>query len=821
MHKTPFQKAQSNTRVKFLQSWRGRLFILSIIIAVIPMGVLGSIAFLRSQSTLQENTRTSLDKSSRILVDDLNNWLQGDLSYITYLAKDPTVQSMDPTQFVPNLQTGLKEFPDFEFLYVIGTDGKEVYNSFDVNHTIGLKDLHDRAYVIASLKGDTVIGDPVISRTSNHMIIVMSAPIYGKDHKIAGVMAGAVLVKTLNAQMVIGQIGQTGDAYLVSSAGLYLTPSRFDAQLKAAGTVKETTALEIKAENDGVTQALAGKSGVAEYVNPLRGQIVVGDYNPVTIQGTHWALVVEQDTAEAYAGAASLGILFLWIYIGTALIVGLLTLFLTRSLTEPIAAVSRYASRLAQGDINQEVTYQGKDEIGQVADAFRDLIGYMHEMAGAAQRIATGDLTVKVQPRSEADVLGHAFGQMIEKLSSQIGQVSVNARQLLDASSQLADTAHQAENATNQISATIGQVARGSTDQSASITQTAASIDQMKRAIDGVAKGAQEQAEAAGKASLITAQLTSSIQQVANSTQGISKNSKITAEAAKNGAKTVQETVNGMQSIKAKVGLSAQKVQEMGQRSSEIGAIVETIEDIASQTNLLALNAAIEAARAGEHGKGFAVVADEVRKLAERTATATKEIGGLIKGIQHTVAEAVEAMNVSAREVEDGAIRANNAGEALSNILTAVESVYEQVEQAGTAVEKMNKASDELVGAVDSVSAVVEENTAATEQMAASASEVNHSIEAIASVSEENSASFEEVTASADEMNDQVQNVTTATRSLAEMAEALQQIVAEFKFDLQQEETMLIAVSKPDTGHPQVTRPDGSGNGHARRMLQP
>jgi methyl-accepting chemotaxis protein len=236
-----------------------------------------------------------------------------------------------------------------------------------------------------------------------------------------------------------------------------------------------------------------------------------------------------------------------------------------------------------------------------------------------------------------------------------------------------------------------------------------------------------------------------------------------------------------MQSIREKVGASAEKVQEMGKRSGEIGAIVETIEDIASQTNLLALNAAIEAARAGEHGKGFVVVADEVRKLAERSSQATKEIGILISGIQTTVAEAVKAMDEGSREVEVGVTSANKAGEALSEILKAAQGVSDQARLAGDAAEEMNSASSELVSAVDSVSAVVEENTAATEEMAANSSEVTQAIESIASVSEQNSAAIEEVSASTEEMSAQVEEVTASAQSLSELARELQKAVARFK----------------------------------------
>ncbi len=481
-----------------------------------------------------------------------------------------------------------------------------------------------------------------------------------------------------------------------------------------------------------------------------------------------------------------------WQLIAAGLLVSILgigfSLLLTRSVVKPLALITETASNLSMGNLSRNISEESqnrvnraKDEIGTVGKSLTGARLYITGIAEAASRIADGDLTVDVQPKSSQDELGIAFANMISRLREMVNGIAENAASLNAASGQLASAASQAGQATSQIATTVQQVAKGSAQQSESVSRTAASVEQVSKAIDGVSSGAQKQAAAVEVAASVTSQITSTIQQVASSAQAVSRDSAGASDAAKNGAHTVQDTIAGMQSIKAKVGLSAQKVQEMGRRSDQIGAIVETIDDIASQTNLLALNAAIEAARAGEHGKGFAVVADEVRKLAERSSVATKEIGSLIKGIQQTVSEAVAAMDDGAREVENGVVKANSAGDALSSILRAAEAVYQQAEQVTQASSRMSKASNELVGAMDAVSTVVEENASATRQMAAGAEEVTQSIENIASVSEENSAAIEEVSASAEEMSAQVEEVTASAQSLAEMAQALQQVVDQFK----------------------------------------
>ncbi len=465
------------------------------------------------------------------------------------------------------------------------------------------------------------------------------------------------------------------------------------------------------------------------------------------------------------------------------------------SVAKPLAKLRAAAAKMAEGDseaIVLEDLIERKDEIGEVGRAFGQLAEYFAEIAQISQKVAAGDLTNTVRPRSERDLLGSSIASMIRSLRDVITSLAQNATDLKEAADQLADIATESGQATNQIAATMQQVAKGASQQSQSVNRTAVAAEQMTRAIEGVARGAQEQATSVAKASTLTSQISTTVQQVAGNAQVLLKTADQSRQAALEGAKTVGETVRGMAEIKNKVSVSALRVEEMGKRSQQIGAIVETIEDIASQTNLLALNAAIEAARAGEHGKGFAVVADEVRKLAERSSQATKEIAALVKSIQQSVQEAVAAMNEGAQEVESGVEKAEQAGQSLGDILKSADSVREQAELTAKAAQQMDAATNQLVNAMDSVSAVVEQNTAATEEMSASANEVTEAVENIASVSEENSAAIEEVSASAEQMSAQAQEVMASAQTLAQMAQALQELVQRFNLNGKSEEEVSV-----------------------------
>ena len=297
----------------------------------------------------------------------------------------------------------------------------------------------------------------------------------------------------------------------------------------------------------------------------------------------------------------------------------------------------------------------------------RSITRPLEELMRINHSIAEGDLSVRcdITGRDEIAQLGDSSQQMVSNLLTIINS--------------LAETANQVASASVQMQATAEQIATGADEVAAQTGTVATAGEEMAATSNDIAHNCSLAAES----------------------------SRQTSESAARGSEVIQETINGMTRIADQVHHSAQTVAQLGARSEQIGTIIGTIEDIADQTNLLALNAAIEAARAGEQGRGFAVVADEVRALAERTTRATKEIADMIKSIQEETKSAVTAMEEGVSEVGKGAATSQKSAEALEIVLAQVGEVTQQISQIATAAEEQTATTTEISTNIHQITDVV------------------------------------------------------------------------------------------------------------------
>ncbi len=293
----------------------------------------------------------------------------------------------------------------------------------------------------------------------------------------------------------------------------------------------------------------------------------------------------------------------------------------------------------------------------------------------------SGDFTrrVSVDRSDEVGQTGASFNKLLVALQSAFKGILEHVNRLTDAASELATTAQQA--------------AKGSEMTSESSSAMAASVEEMTVSINHVNQNAQETADITQRASV----------------------------SSKQGGEVIHRTVSEMQAIAGAVRESSEIISELGRQSGQISSIVQVIRDVADQTNLLALNAAIEAARAGEQGRGFAVVADEVRKLAERTAGATGEIGSMISAIQQSSQAAIGAMNQAAERVESGATLADQAGTAINEIQNGAGQVQTRVSDITSALAEQSIASQTIAQQVERVAQAAEENSAAAQSASGAA----------------------------------------------------------------------------------------------------
>ena len=415
----------------------------------------------------------------------------------------------------------------------------------------------------------------------------------------------------------------------------------------------------------------------------------------------------QQSQRQTYIFTMVLSIAAILMAIATALLI-------TASIVNPLKSAVDAAERLATGDVSAEISSDSKDETGQLQRSMGQMIQSLRAMGETANRIARGDLDLEVVPNSERDVFGIAMKNMVESLKQMAatadriasgdltGEVqpasardrlgnsfATMARSLRELNSEIREVVNVLASSAGEIMTTVSEFASTSSETASAVNETNATVQEVRQTTDLTSQKAKHVYETAQKS----------------------------VSVAKTGKKSVDDAIGGMQGIHERMGFIADRIVKLSEQSQAIGDIIATVNDLAEQSNLLAVNAAIEAAKAGEHGKGFAVVAQEVKNLATQSKQATAQVRGILGEIQKATTAAVLATEQGSKAVETGMKQSSEAGESIRLLSASIEESSNSTLQIVTSTQEQAIGMDQIATAILSINQASNQNVAGSRQI--------------------------------------------------------------------------------------------------------
>jgi methyl-accepting chemotaxis protein len=465
------------------------------------------------------------------------------------------------------------------------------------------------------------------------------------------------------------------------------------------------------------------------------------------------------------------------------LIGSFLAFIFVKSIVKPIEEMAGMATKIADGDFTQTLSFNSSDEIGILSKAFQKMSQSLNSMIKNISEVTHNVASASEQIRKNAQtVMDGAKAQASSSESSSSSVVEMNSS-IMEITKNVEGLSHSSESTSSSIlemSASFEEVANTAVHMVDRVDETSASIIEMASAIKEVVQNVDQLSSSAGRTASAVQEITASVKEVeGHAKESAALSEKVNIDAEMLGMSAVEKTISGMNQIKESVQSSVTVINKLGERSEEIGKILTVIEQVTKQTNLLALNAAILAAQAGEQGKGFAVVAEEIKKLADQTSGSTKEISQLISDVQKEVQEAISASKSEFKTVEAGIQLSLDAREALRKILDSSrqsssmsqsieKATIEQTQQVG----KIKEAMEQINTMVQQISSATSQQKKGSDQILDNSEKMREATRTVQRSMQEQSKGTKQITEAVENVNERVKQISNAIREQKRGTEA-------------------------------------------------
>jgi methyl-accepting chemotaxis protein len=461
------------------------------------------------------------------------------------------------------------------------------------------------------------------------------------------------------------------------------------------------------------------------------------------------------ESLNAAAETRNYSVKLIWALVLFLIAIGIiLSVYLSDSFATPIVRVSDSIKRASIGDLSDILKFDSRsDEIGELSRSTNSLYSYLKDMVEVADSIGKGDLTVRVVSRSDSDNFGNSSKKMVQSLCTIVSRVHTGSEHVKRIATTLTDSGQQLDHDSETVAASVQDIAT--------------IIEELSTNIGAIAHNVESQSTGVNQTSTAIHQLAGQLQRIAKNTKDLTRMVDTAHNVVEDGRRSVEQASEGMLNINSSINATAETVRNLGERAYAIRRIVEVINTISDQTNLLALNAAIEAARAGSHGLGFGVVAEEVRKLSDRTAQSAQEISQLINEMQKGAEQAAKQMNHSTELVSEGLTKSSNVVSAFTHIESMVSDVARTSNDIEGVITEQSAGIEQVLEATRDLTIITNEIQAASHEQATSTGEIVKAVERVNKIAERNNILSEQL--------------SMTSRSLLSQLEQLEESVSVFK----------------------------------------